>query len=107
MKPITLTDSNFEEEVLRSQLPVLVDFWAVWCGPCKVIAPIIEELAVEYDGKLKVGKLDVDENQQSAIKYGVRSIPTLLLFKNGKVESTIIGAIPKDQIVQKLSVVLM
>lgn len=107
MKPIVLTDSNFEAEVLNSQLPVLVDFWAVWCAPCKTIAPIIEELAIEYDGKLKVGKLDVDENQVTSIKYGVRSIPTLLLFKDGKVKNSIIGAVPKSQIVQKLSAVLI
>jgi thioredoxin 1 len=102
MKPITFTDENFEKEVVNSDKPVLIDFWAVWCGPCKIIAPVIEELAGEYDGKVKVGKLDVDENQQVSIKYGVRSIPTLLIFKNGKVKDTIIGAVPKAQIVQKL-----
>jgi thioredoxin 1 len=103
MKPITLTDDNFENEVIKSDKPVLIDFWAVWCGPCKIIAPVVEELASEYDGKIKVGKLDVDENQQSSIKYGVRSIPTLLIFKDGKVKDTIIGAVPKSQIVQKLN----
>jgi thioredoxin 1 len=103
MKPITLTDNNFEEEVIKSDKPVLIDFWAVWCGPCKIIAPVVEELAEEYEGKIKVGKLDVDENQQSSIKYGVRSIPTLLIFKDGKVKDTIIGAVPKPQIVQKLN----
>ncbi len=103
MKPITLTDNNFEEEVIKSDKPVLIDFWAVWCGPCKIIAPVVEELASEYEGKIKVGKLDVDENQQASIKYGVRSIPTLLIFKDGKVKDTIIGAVPKSQIVQKLN----
>ncbi len=103
MKPITITDGNFEQEVIKSEKPVLIDFWAVWCGPCKVIAPVVEEIAVEYDGKAKVGKLDVDNNQQTAIKYGVRSIPTLLIFKDGKLKDTIIGAVPKGQIVQKLN----
>jgi len=102
MKPITFTDDNFTNEVLQSDKPVLVDFWAVWCGPCKMIAPIVEELAAEYEGKAKIGKLDVDNNQESAIKYGVRSIPTLLIFKDGKVLDTIIGAVPKVHIKQKL-----
>lgn len=106
MKPLTFTDENFESEVLNSDKPVLVDFWAVWCGPCKAIAPIVEDLATEYEGKLKVGKLDVDNNQDSAIKYGVRSIPTLLIFKDGKVQETIIGAVPKTHILQKLESVL-
>ena len=106
MKPITLTDDNFEQEVIKSDKPVLIDFWAVWCGPCKIIAPVVEELAKEYEGKAKIGKLDVDENQQTSIKYGVRSIPTLLIFKNGKVKDTIIGAVPKVQIVQKLNAAL-
>ncbi len=103
MKPITITDDNFEQEVTKSDKPVLIDFWAAWCGPCRMIAPIVEELAVEYDGKAKIGKLDVDENQQTAIKFGVRSIPTLLTFKNGSLKETIIGAVPKAQIVQKLN----
>ena len=102
MKPITFTDDNFATEVLQSDKPVLVDFWAVWCGPCKMIAPFVEELAFELEGKAKVGKLDVDNNQESAIKYGVRSIPTVLIFKGGKVVDTIIGAVPKVQLKQKL-----
>lgn len=105
MKPVHFTDDNFETEVLKSDKPVLIDFWAVWCGPCRLIAPIVEELASEYDGKIKIGKLDVDENQQSAIKYGVRSIPTILIFKHGKVVDSIIGAVPKAHIVQRLNAV--
>ncbi|KAB2851023.1 MAG: thioredoxin, partial [Ignavibacterium sp.] len=93
MKPIEFTDQNFNTEVLQSDKPVLVDFWAVWCGPCKMIAPFVEELAGEFEGKAKVGKLDVDNNQETAIKYGVRSIPTVLIFKAGKVTDTIIGAV--------------
>jgi thioredoxin 1 len=103
MKPVEITDDNFETEVIKSDKPVLIDFWAVWCGPCKLIAPIVEEIAVEYDGKVKVGKLDVDSNQQTSIKFGVRSIPTLLLFKDGKLKDTIIGAVPKKNIVDKLN----
>lgn len=106
MKPVEITDDNFETEVLKSDKPVLIDFWAVWCGPCKLIAPIVEELASEYDGKVKIGKLDVDSNQQTSIKYGVRSIPTLLLFKDGNLKDTIIGAVPKSKIVEKLNSVL-
>jgi thioredoxin 1 len=106
MKPVTFTDDNFEQEVIKSDKPVLIDFWAVWCGPCKIIAPVVEELANEYEGKVKIGKLDVDANQQASIKYGVRSIPTLLLFKDGKVKDSIIGAVPKAQIVKKLDAAL-
>ncbi|MBI1931137.1 MAG: thioredoxin [Ignavibacteriales bacterium] len=102
MKPITFTDDNFENEAINSELPVLIDFWAAWCGPCRMIAPIIEELADEFNGKLKVGKLDVDVNQQTAIKYGVRSIPTVLLLKDGKVKDTIIGAVPKAVFLDKI-----
>jgi len=102
MEPLEFTDANFEQEVLKSELPVLVDFWAVWCGPCKMIAPIVKELATEYDGKVKIGKVDVDNNQDISIKYGIRSIPTLLIFKDGKIAEQIVGAVPKGQIVQKL-----
>ena len=102
MKPMEFTDQNFSTEVLQSDKVVLVDFWAVWCGPCKMIAPFVEELAGEFEGKAKIGKLDVDNNQESAIKYGVRSIPTVLIFKGGKVVDTIIGAVPKVQLKQKL-----
>jgi len=102
MKPFTFTDANFDTEALQSELPVVVDFWAAWCGPCRMIAPIIEELANEYEGKVKVGKLDVDENQQVAIRYGVRSIPTVLFLKGGQVKDQIIGAVPKSVFVEKL-----
>jgi len=102
MDPIEFTDANFEQEVLKSELPVLVDFWAVWCGPCKMIAPLVKELAGEYEGKVKIGKVDVDNNQNVSIKYGIRSIPTLLIFKDGKIIEQIVGAVPKAQIVQKL-----
>jgi thioredoxin 1 len=98
---VTITDDNFEEEVIQSDKPVLIDFWATWCGPCRIIAPIVEEMSTEYEGKAKIGKLDVDSNQQTSIKYGVRSIPTLLLFSGGELKETIIGAVPKAQIVQK------
>jgi thioredoxin 1 len=101
-KPLEVTDSTFEQEVLQSTRPVLVDFWAVWCGPCKAIAPIVEELAGEYEGKLKVMKLDVDDNPRTATTYGVQSIPTLLVFKDGKPAERIVGAVPKKVIVDKL-----
>ena len=103
MKPIEVTDGNFQHEVLESEIPVLVDFWAVWCGPCKMIAPVVEELAGEYQGKLKVGKLDVDNNPETSMKFGVRSIPTLMVFKKGQVVEQIIGAMPKRNLVEKLS----
>jgi thioredoxin 1 len=106
MALVTITDDNFEEEVIKSDKPVLIDFWATWCGPCRMIAPIVEEMATEYEGKAKIGKLDVDSNQQTSIKYGVRSIPTLLLFKGGELKETIIGAVPKAHLVDKLQSVL-
>jgi thioredoxin 1 len=103
MKPVELTDGSFETEVLKSTLPVLIDFWAIWCGPCRMVSPIMEELAGDYAGKLKVGKVDVDSNPATAMQYGIRSIPTLLLFKDGQVIEQIVGAVPKRVIVDKLS----
>lgn len=102
MHPIEFTDANFDAEVLKSDVPVLVDFWAVWCGPCKMIAPFVEELAGEYQGKAKVGKVDVDSNPNISMTYGIRSIPTLLIFRDGKVVDQIIGAVPKQALAQKL-----
>lgn len=102
MKPVELTDMNFESEVMKFEKPVLVDFWAAWCGPCKMIAPIVEELAAELDGQLKVGKVDVDVNQQLAQQFGIRSIPTLLLFKDGRIVDQIVGAVPKSALRDKI-----
>jgi len=93
-----VTDGNFEAEVLQSQVPVLVDYWAEWCGPCKMIAPILDDVAKEYAGKLKVAKLNIDENQETPAKFGVRGIPTLMLFKGGNVEATKVGALSKSQL---------
>jgi thioredoxin 1 len=106
MKPIEFTDANFAQEVLNSDLPVLIDFWAVWCGPCRMIAPIVEELAGEYEGKAKIGKLDVDNNPNVAMEYGIRSIPTLLVFDKGKIVDRIVGAVPKQKIVDSLAPVM-
>ncbi len=103
---LILEDRTFDAEVLKSDIPVLVDFWAVWCGPCKAIAPTVDELAKEYKGKLKVAKLDIDNHQQVPQKYGIRSIPTLLLFKGGQVVDTIIGAVPRSKIVESVKKVL-
>jgi thioredoxin 1 len=93
-----LSDAAFEKEVLQSQLPVLVDYWAEWCGPCKMIAPILEDISKEYAGRLRVAKLNIDDNQQTPPKYGIRGIPTLMLFKNGNVEATKVGALSKSQL---------
>ena len=103
MAPIEITDSNFEHEVLDSDKPVLLDFWAVWCGPCKHIAPVVEEIAKDYEGRLKVGKVDVDMNPEISMKFGVRSIPTLMVFKGGKVVEQVIGAVHKRNLLDKVT----
>jgi len=100
--PVVVTDNTFETEVLKSELPVLVDFWAEWCGPCKMIAPAVEELAKSYDGKMKFAKLDVDNNNKIALQYGVMSIPTLIIFKDGQEKERIIGAVAKGQLEKKI-----
>jgi len=102
MSILHFSDSDFKKEVLESQLPVVVDFWANWCGPCKMIGPIVEELAREYHGKVKIGKLDVDSNPRSASTYGVMSIPTLMFFKDGKVMDQVNGALSKSALKQKI-----
>ena len=103
---LEFTVGSFDSDVLQSDLPVLVDFWAEWCGPCKSIAPVIEEIAVEYKGKVRVGKVDVDQNNQIAMQFGVRSIPTLLILKEGKVVKQLVGAVPKNNITELLDQVI-
>jgi len=97
-KIVYLSDDSFDSEVLQAELPVLVDYWADWCGPCKMIAPVLEEIAEEYDGKVKITKLNIDENAGTPPKYGIRGIPTLMLFKGGNVEATKVGALSKSQL---------
>lgn len=99
---VEFTDSNFEEEVLKSEHPVLVDFWAEWCGPCRMIGPVVEEMASEYAGKAKIGKVNVDHNPEVSVKYGIRSIPALMIFKDGQVVDQIIGAVPKTHLTKQL-----
>jgi thioredoxin 1 len=106
MKPIAVTDSNFDAEVLRASGPVLVDFWAEWCGPCRMIAPFLEELATDMEGKITVAKVNIDENPQTPMKYGVRGIPTIILFKGGQVAATKIGALPKSKLYEWVESVL-
>ncbi|MFH0779139.1 MAG: thioredoxin [Candidatus Eisenbacteria bacterium] len=105
-KPVELNASNFDGEVLKANVPVLVDFWAEWCGPCKMIGPILEDIAEQYEGRVKVCKVDVDDNQSLAAKYSIRSIPSLLIFKAGTVVSQVIGAVPKSELVKRLEGVL-
>ena len=100
--PLAVTDSDFEQEVLEAETPVLVDFWAEWCAPCKMVAPVLEDLAAEYDGKIKFIKVDVDTSPETAMKYGIRSIPTLLVFKGGSPVDQVVGAVPKAVIKKRL-----
>jgi thioredoxin 1 len=103
---LELTDSNFENEVIKSDVPVLVDFWAEWCQPCRMLAPTIDELANEYEGKVKVGKVDTDSNRQVSVDYGISAIPTVILFKNGEVHKKFVGLTPKDQFKEALDAAL-
>lgn len=103
---LEITDSNFEELVLKSDKPVIIDFWAEWCGPCRMVGPIVEEVGLDYEGKAVVGKVDVDSNPGITAKYGIRNIPTLLFFKNGDVADKQVGAVPKSAIVAKLDALL-
>ncbi len=106
MAVLEVTDANFDEIVLKSELPVMVDLWAVWCGPCKMIHPILEELSEEYEGKALMVKLDVDNNRKTSMKYGIRNIPTVLFIKNGEVVDKQVGAVPKKKFIEKLEPIL-
>ncbi|MAI66780.1 MAG: thioredoxin [Phycisphaerae bacterium] len=99
---LEFTDANFQDEVLNADQPVLVDFWAEWCGPCKMLGPVIDELAGEYDGKAKVGKVDIDNNRDAAVQYGIQSIPSIIIFKNGEVVSKFVGIKSKDELAQAI-----
>jgi len=101
-----VSDADFEKEIVQANIPAMVDFWAEWCGPCKMVGPTVEALAKEYEGKIKIAKMDVDENRETPAKFGIRSIPTLILFKEGKVAHTIVGALPKAEIEKELKKLL-
>ena len=103
---LEVTDESFESEIMQSETPAMVDFWAAWCGPCRMVAPVVEELANQYQGKIKVAKMDVDQNRQTPAKFGIRNIPTLILFKDGEVAQTIVGAQPKSSIEEGLKKLL-
>ena len=103
---LQVTDKTFDEEIFNSDVPVIVDFWATWCGPCKMVAPVVEELAKEYEGKIKVAKMDVDNNRETPARFGIRNIPTIIFFKGGEVTNTIIGAQPKSAIEAELKKLL-
>ncbi|MCD6561845.1 MAG: thioredoxin [Deltaproteobacteria bacterium] len=103
---LEVTDGNFEDEIIKSDIPSMVDFWAAWCGPCKMVGPVVEELAAQYEGKIKIAKMDVDANRQTPAKFGIRNIPTLILFKDGQVVQTITGAYPKEHIEGELKKML-
>ena len=103
---LEVSDANFDSEIVNSDIPSMVDFWAEWCGPCKKVGPVVEELAAEYNGKIKIAKMDVDSNRQTPAKFGIRNIPTLILFKGGKVVNTIVGAQPKTSIEEELKKLL-
>ena len=103
---LQVTDGTFEEEIIKSELPVMVDFWAEWCGPCKIVGPTVEELAKDYEGRIKIAKMDVDSNRETPTRFGIRNIPTLILFKNGEVIQTIVGAHPKSHLDEELKKLL-
>jgi thioredoxin 1 len=105
-KALEVTDANFEDAILNAERPALVDFWAVWCGPCRIVSPIVEEIAAEYDGRLVVGKLDVDSNRDTAVRFGIQAIPTLLLVKDGEIADRIVGAVDKNSLKTKLDAIL-
>lgn len=103
---LEITDASFASDIIESGKPAMVDFWAVWCGPCRMVGPVVEEIAAEYQGKAIVGKVDVDTNQEVAAEYGIRNIPTILFFKDGQVVDKVVGVVPKEQLVEKLNAIL-
>ncbi len=103
---LQVTDDSFDDEIINSDMPVMVDFWAEWCGPCKMVGPVVEELAQEYEGKIKIAKMDVDKNRQTPVRFGIRNIPTLIMFKGGEVVRTIVGAQTKNQLDEELKKLL-